>query len=283
MRRFRFAPSPTGPLHLGHAYSAGMNALLARECGGEVILRIEDTDQSRSRDEWKDRIFQDLEWLGLRYSCVIETQMTRMEQYRAALKTLWDQGLSYGCECKRADIRAALSAPQEGVDLPMGPDGLIYPGTCRTKGLEPLYGEISLRLNMKKTIEVLETVRISDQILHKEEIYDGHRLCNEIGDVVIARAQMGTSYHLSVVVDDHDQGITDVCRGEDLWPATIIHVLLQRLLGFSSPTYHHHKLIRDEAGKRLAKRHDAKAIATYRDAGASPADIWRMVGLAELA
>ena len=275
----RFAPSPTGPLHLGHAYSALLASDMARAAGGAFLLRIEDIDQSRCRPEWEAQIYDDLRWLGLEWSSVMR-QSDRMPAYRKALQSLWDQELIYSCTCSRHDIKQALSAPQEGVQT-MGPDGLVYPGTCRGRVREdemPLGS--ALRLDAGRAfrrlgpLEFMETgCRPGSHVVTEPEFREG------IGDIVIARREMETSYHLSVVVDDAAQGISHVIRGEDLFEATKIHVVLQKLLGLSSPIYHHHPLIRDDHGKRLAKRDDARALSKYRAEGATPQDIRRMVGL----
>lgn len=273
----RFAPSPTGPLHLGHAYSALLAFDRARAEHGTFLLRIDDLDQTRCRAEWEVRIFDDLTWLGLDWPLPVLRQSTHLPRYRAALQRLWDMGLLYACTCTRADIRAAASAPQEGVPL-LGPDGVIYPGTCRPK-TQPqgaLPPESALRLDMARALARLE----APLVFHEKGVPVTPRdMVATVGDVVLARRDMGASYHLSVTVDDADQGVTHVIRGEDLRETTQIHVLLQRLLGLPTPAYHHHALIRDDAGKRLAKRDDARAIATYRADGASPQDIRVMVGL----
>jgi len=259
----RFAPSPTGPLHLGHAYSAMLAHDMAQAAGGTFLLRIEDIDQSRARPVWEAQIYDDLAWLGLNWPTPVMRQSERMAAYDAALDHLWDKGLLYPCTCSRRDIEAAANAPQEGA--PMGPDGMIYPGTCRGKartGARPQ--AMPLRLD----------TQAADPTAHEFAVH--------IGDVVLSRRDMGTSYHLSVVVDDAAQGVTDVVRGADLEEATPIHLLLQKLLNLPTPRYHHHKLVRDAAGKRLAKRDDARAISKYRAEGASPNDIRRLVGLPQV-
>ena len=273
----RFAPSPTGPLHLGHAYSAMLAHDQARAARGTFLLRIDDLDQSRCRPEWEAQIFDDLGWLGLDWPRPVLRQSARLPRYKGALKTLWDQGLLYQCSCTRADIRAAASAPQEGAPL-HGPDGIIYPGTCRPfkPPTGPLPDGTALRLDMSRALTMLSNPR---KYREKGDVISPQNLPETVGDVVLARRDMGAAYHLAVVLDDADQQITHVIRGEDLAPATQIHVLLQRLLGLPTPAYHHHRLIRDETGKRLAKRDDARAIATYRAEGATPADIRAMVGL----
>ena len=276
----RFAPSPTGPLHLGHAYSALLAFDMSVRAQGTFLLRIEDIDQSRARATWEDRISDDLAWLGLRWPIPVLRQSDNMNSYAQALDRLWDMGFIYRCDCTRRDIETAAHAPQEGAPL-HGPDGMIYPGTCRTRhprgGARPV--EAVLRLDMAAALARRDTpILYRETGLHPGEIQVANAP-ETIGDIVLARRGMGTSYHLSVVVDDAAQGITHVVRGADLAEATAIHVILQGLLDLHVPTYHHHRLIRDDAGKRLAKRDDARAIAKYRAEGATPADIRNMVGL----
>ena len=277
----RFAPSPTGPLHLGHAYSAMLAHDMALEAGGQFLLRIEDIDRSRSRPEWETRIFDDLQWLGLSWPQPVMRQSERMDSYKDALAKLQDLGLVYRCTCKRRDIETAVAAPQEGGDPIIGPDGLVYPGTCRDKHHND--ANAALRLDMEKALLHLRAPALSFDDTGPN--HTGHHkitpdeLLHRVGDIVLARRDMGTSYHLSVVLDDAEQGITDVIRGEDLFQATKIHVVLQTLLGLPAPRYHHHRLIRDDTGKRLAKRDDARAIARFRVDGLSPNDIREMIGL----
>ncbi|MBE0413845.1 tRNA glutamyl-Q(34) synthetase GluQRS [Yoonia sp.] len=268
----RFAPSPTGPLHLGHAYSALLAYDMAQAAGGTFLLRIEDIDQTRARPGWEMQIYDDLHWLGIDWPEPVMRQSDRLPTYAAALDQLWNAGLLYPCTCKRRDIAAAASAPQEGA--PIGTDGIIYPGTCRHRNRSgPRPTGAVLRLDMTRAARQVTYHDTSTQIVLPDTFI------NAIGDVVLARRDMGTSYHLSVVIDDAAQGITDVVRGADLAAATPIHALLQQLLDLPTPRYHHHKLIRDDTGKRLAKRDDARAIATYRTAGHSPQSIRQMVGL----
>ncbi|MCV2447866.1 tRNA glutamyl-Q(34) synthetase GluQRS [Paracoccus sp. DMF] len=274
----RFAPSPTGPLHLGHAFAALTAARLADP--GRFLLRIEDIDQSRCRPEYEAMIAEDLHWLGLDWPLPVMRQSERLSAYQAALDRLAALALTYPCQCRRADIRSALSAPQESV---IGPDGPVYPGTCRHRSMAETGPEDAIRLNAAAAFAHLG----ADEIAFEDEnIAPGmpHRLTAEdfisgVGDVVLARRGMGTSYHLSVVVDDAAQGITLVTRGKDLLDSTWIHVLLQKLLQLPTPRYHHHRLIRDASGKRLAKRDDARALRLYRAEGATPEDIRRMLGL----
>lgn len=276
----RFAPSPTGPLHLGHAYSALVGYNMAQNLGGTFHLRIDDLDQSRARAKWEDQLKDDLKWLGLDWSKPCRRQSDVQTEYDAALNRLWDMGLLYPCHCSRRDIRSAMSAPQEGVPI-HGPDGLIYPGTCRKRPSGPRPYDVTLRLDMARAcadfsndIGFQETgITAQEYRVSPQEMIEG------VGDIVVARKDMGASYHLAVVVDDNAQQITHVVRGADLFDATKIHVLLQGLLGLPTPIYHHHDLIRDDAGKRLAKRDDARAIATYRDDGTSPDELRAMIGL----
>ncbi|WP_420863545.1 tRNA glutamyl-Q(34) synthetase GluQRS [Algirhabdus cladophorae] len=267
--RTRFAPSPTGPLHLGHAYSAWLGWTMAQQARGEFLLRIEDIDRQRSKPTWEDRIYADLEWLGLTWAEAVLRQSSRISAYRSALQQLWDLGVLYPCTCNRRDIQEALGAPQEGSPLPVGPDGLVYPGTCRTKPRPSQMSDNSvLRLDMARALQVCTSLAFVETGLFDQTIRLSHDdLINTVGDIVLARRDMGTSYHLSVVLDDAHQNINHVVRGADLFEATAIHVVLQNLLILPTPIYHHHALVRDNAGKRLAKRDDARAIATYRDQG----------------
>lgn len=274
----RFAPSPTGLLHLGHAYAALVAAQAAGP--GRFLLRIEDIDRDRCRAEYETAIYQDLEWLGLAWPRPVMRQSDRMKAYLDALRQL--APFSYPCRCRRGDIRAAMSAPQEGVP-PAGPDGLIYPGTCRHRAMADAGPDDVIRLDIARAFDALTCDRIGfrdhalmpgqDHILTRDQFLAG------IGDVILSRRGMGTSYHLAVVVDDAAQGVTLVTRGKDLFDSTFIHVLLQQTLRLPTPAYHHHRLIRDDAGKRLAKRDDARAIRHYRDDGATPQDIRRLLGL----
>lgn len=277
----RFAPSPTGPLHLGHAYSALLAHDMVRAAGGRFLLRIEDIDQSRSRPEWEAQIYDDLHWLGIDWPEPVMRQSDRLPRYGQALARLSQMGLTYPCRCRRGDIEAAAGAPQEGVPQ-FGPDGRIYPGTCRSRPMAGAGPQDVIRLDMAKATAARPLRRFTETgPLHAgDHALDRARLIDTVGDIVLVRRQMGSSYHLSVVVDDADQGITHVVRGADLFEATQIHVLLQALLDLPTPIYHHHRLIRDAAGKRLAKRDDARAIARYRDEGCTPQQIRAMVGLA---
>lgn len=275
----RFAPSPTGPLHLGHAYAALIAHDMARAAGGRFLLRIEDIDRARAKPQWEAQLLEDLAWLGITWDGPVLRQSDRLPLYRDTLATLWHKGLLYRCACTRRDIEQSASAPQEGV--PLGPDGIVYPGTCRDSG-RPRPGEglpdtaLRLRMDLAATATGFEETGPAHRGHHR---IDPETMIRSVGDIVLARREMGTSYHLAVVLDDAAQGVTHVSRGEDLFEATCIHVTLQRLLGLPVPVYHHHGLIRDAAGKRLAKRDDARALAKYRSEGATPEDIRRLIGL----
>lgn len=276
----RFAPSPTGQLHLGHAYSALLAFDLAQAEGGRFLLRIEDTDTARSQEEYEAQIFDDLTWLGVTWETPVLRQSENTIAYDKVLKLLASLNLLYPCSCTRGDIRRATSAPQEGAPL-LGPDGVVYPGTCRNRSWDSRTGSDAVRLNMGKAVDTVGALPqyVETGVVDAIALSADH-LIQEVGDVVMARRDTHTAaYHLSVVVDDAAQGITHVIRGADLATATPIHVLLQAVLGLPTPTYHHHKLIRDDDGKRLAKRDDARAIATYRKYGTTPNDIRAMVGL----
>ena len=278
----RFAPSPTGPLHLGHAFAAIIAHDMARAADGRFLLRMEDIDPQRSRPQWEALALDDLAWLGLTWDGPVLRQSDRLPLYRAALARLWARGLLYPCSCTRRDIDLALGAPQEGVPH-VGPDGPVYPGTCRDADRSgPIPSDRHLRLDMARAAALI------GRDLRFHETGPAHAgditvrpgdLVQSVGDIVLARRDFGTSYHLSVVLDDAAQRITDVTRGEDLFEATQIHVVLQALLELPLPRYHHHRLIRDPRGTRLAKRDDARSLSSYRAQGATPDDIRRLVGL----
>ena len=256
MTATRFAPSPTGPLHLGHAWAA----LVAADHGA-MRLRIEDIDRQRSKPEWEAAIHADLAWLGLAPVGAVVRQSERLALYDAALDRLWAMGVLYPCTCARRDVLAAAAAPQEGAPL-LGPDGVVYPGTCRGRPRTGPRPDGALRLDAAAVPPLAwDDARLGPGAM------DPETFAATVGDVVVARRDFGTSYHLSVVVDDAAQGIDLVTRGEDLAEATPIHVALQRLLDLPTPRYLHHDLVRDAAGKRLAKRDDARALAAYRAAG----------------
>jgi glutamyl-Q tRNA(Asp) synthetase len=256
----RFAPSPTGRLHLGHAFSALTAHDFARDRGGAFLLRIEDIDPGRSRTAFVDGILEDLLWLGLEWDGEIIYQSERLDLYAGALERLNAAGLVYPCFCTRADITASTSAPH-------GPEGAIYPGTCRTLASPDLTRLHCWRLDVAKAMASAGPLYWMDD--HTEVQAEPERF----GDVVLARKDAPASYHLAVTVDDAAQEVTDVVRGRDLYACTDIHRLLQALLGLPTPAYHHHALLADAEGGRLAKRHGAPTIADLRDRGADPAEL----------
>ena len=277
--RTRFAPSPTGRLHLGHAFSALTAWELARGAAGECLLRIEDIDGTRARPEFEAGICEDLRWLGLDWPEPVLRQSEHTGRYAAALDRLGAMGLTYPCSCTRAEIRAALSAPQEGAQGPAP-----YPGTCRGRPLAARRPEDAIRLDLGAALDAAGPgLGFTEEgpLFPGRHGLDPERMRAGIGDVVLGRRDIGVAYHLAVVLDDAAQGITHVVRGADLWEATALHRLLQALLGLPEPVWHHHRLIRDETGRRLAKRDDARALATLRAEGARPEDIREMVGMAE--
>lgn len=274
--RTRFAPSPTGPLHLGHAYSAILAHDRARASGGEFLLRMEDTDLDRCRPEWEAQIVDDLHWLGLSWDGPIHRQSDKIAAYNARLEPLAARGLLYPCSCTRADIRAALSAPQEGVAF------AVYPGTCRGRAMETRRPGDALRLNLGLALDAVGVASFTETGPTHAGTHqiDRDTALRQIGDVVLSRkGEDIVAYFLASAFDDANQGISHVIRGEDLFDFTPVQVILQRLFDLPTPVYHHHRLIRDDQGKRLAKRDDARAIAKYRAEGATPLDIRRMVGL----
>lgn len=276
--RTRFAPSPTGPLHIGHAYSAIVAHDMAKAAGGAFLLRMEDTDLQRSKPEWDAQIIDDLTWLGLTWEEPVLRQAEQLTSYDPALARLEAMNLLYPCSCSRADIRAALAAPQEGVTHE------VYPGTCKHRAMSDREKGDALRLHLDRALDVLNDRNVSFKETGAR--YEGtHKLdpeqaLRDIGDVVLSRkGEEIVAYFLASALDDITQGITHVVRGEDLFDFTQIQVILLSLLDLPVPVYHHHGLIRDNNGKRLAKRDDARAIAKYREDGATPADIRAMVGL----
>jgi glutamyl-Q tRNA(Asp) synthetase len=274
----RFAPSPNGLLHLGHAYSALFTALWAENLGGRFLVRIEDTDITRSKPEFTAAIFEDLHWLGLEWETPVMRQSERFEVYAAQANRLKRRDLLYPCFCSRTELAAASS----GSD----PDGApLYPGTCRHLSqaqIKQRFAEgrdVHWRL---KTDEAMELTGILPYTVAAPTPIDRPQIRyarpERWGDVVLQRKSTPTSYHLSVVVDDDAQGVTHVTRGRDMEPSTDIHVLLQMLLGLRSPVYTFHKLILDEEGRKLAKSKGSTSLRSLREAGKTPADIRRELG-----
>ena len=284
----RFAPSPTGGLHLGHAFSAITAHDAARAAGGRFLLRMEDLDAGRVRAAYAEGILADLDWLGIRLDGPVLWQSARAAAHAQALERLSVAGLVYQCVCTRRDIAEAAAAPQEGAAA-TGPDGLVYPGTCRGRETDP-DAPAALRLDMARAVEALGGPASVRRLAFAEtdEGPEGERgaiqldpdaLIGAAGDVVLRRKDGAAAYHLAVVVDDAFQGITHVTRGRDLFPATPIHRLLQALLGLPTPAYRHHRLIRDASGRRLAKRDQDLALAALREAGVAARQVRHRLGL----
>ncbi|MBT3557794.1 MAG: tRNA glutamyl-Q(34) synthetase GluQRS [Rhodospirillales bacterium] len=280
----RFAPSPTGRLHLGHAYSALFAEQQARDAGGAFLVRVEDIDTARCRAEFDAGIMEDLAWLGLSWAQPVRRQSEHMGDYATALAVLEEMELLYPCFCTRSDIRreidAAGHAPHDIPHIiPAGPDGPLYPGTCQRLSVSERQDRkdagdsFALRLHMAAAVPIAGP-------LHWIDREQGPQLAAPqlFGDVVLARKDTPTSYHLAVTVDDHIQGVTLITRGEDLFAATHVHRLLQALLGLDTPDYHHHPLLTDDTGKRFAKRDHARTLMDLRATGTSPADIRHQLG-----
>jgi glutamyl-Q tRNA(Asp) synthetase len=262
----RFAPSPTGRLHLGHAWSALLAHDFARERGGSFLLRIEDIDPGRARPEHVDGIIGDLEWLGLEYDGEILYQSERLPLYAEALERLKAAGLVYPCFCTRSAITAEIAA---SAAAPHGPDGPLYPGTCRRLSEQEREGRMAKEPHAWR-LDVARACAAAGPLYWEDGDTEVQAEPERFGDVVLARKDAPVSYHLAVTVDDAAQGITDVVRGRDLYAATDIHRLLQALLGLPVPRYHHHPLLADPEGRRLAKRHGAPTLAELRAAGTDP-------------
>jgi len=285
---FRFAPSPNGELHLGHAFSALVAHDMAKRAGGRFLLRIEDIDIGRCRPEFETQILDDLAWLGLEWEEPVRRQSEHFETYREAVAKLDAMGLLYPCFATRKQIAEAVA--KKGPH-PLDPEGApLYPGLCR--GLDPAeIGRLkawrapyALRIDIARAIDVAREMT-GEPISFGEIVVEGLEPERQSakparwGDAVIARKDVPTSYHLAVVVDDALQGITHVVRGLDLYAATDIHRLLQILLELPEPSYHHHRLILDEQGRKLAKSRKDESLRALREAGASRGEIRRMVGL----
>ena len=258
----RFAPSPTGLLHLGHAHAALVAWQRARADGGLFLLRLEDIDQARCRPEFAAGILEDLAWLGLDWDGPVRLQSQHRPDHAAVLDALAGRGLLYACTCTRSDIARAATAPH-------GPDGPVYPGTCRHRPSAPHPGQpYALRLDMAQALALTGP-------LTWEEEGHGRIACDPaaFGDVVLSRREAMGSYHLCVTHDDAAQGVNLVTRGQDLAPATSVHRVLQALMGWPEPRYHHHALLTDAAGRRLAKRDQAATLRAMREAGMSPSAV----------
>ncbi len=270
----RFAPSPTGYLHLGHAHSALIGWQAARAAGGRFLLRIEDIDAGRCRPEFAAAILEDLAWLGLDWDGAVRFQSQHLEDYRQALDRLEKQGLLYPCFCTRAEIKAEIA--RSGV-APHGPEGPLYPGTCRFLPSKERAARIARGEPFAQRLDMARAVAQTGPLSWEDE-RAGRVAADPAlhGDVVLARKDAPTSYHVAVTVDDALQGVTLVTRGEDLFAATHIHRLLQALLELPTPRYRHHMLLTDAQGRRYAKRDQAWTLRALRGAGRTPAEIRAM-------
>ena len=286
---FRFAPSPNGYLHLGHAYSALLNFDLARESGGRFLLRIEDIDAARCRPEFEAAIYEDLAWLGISWETPVRRQSDHLAEYRAALKRLSARGLVYSSFESRAEIARLVAEREASAPWSRDPDGApLYPGTTKSVSAAERARLLesgvpyALRLDMAAA-----RAGIPPSLAWVEHGAGPNGETGTVaarpeawGDVILARKETPTSYHLSVVIDDALQGLTDVVRGVDLFWSTSVHLLLQQLLGLPQPAYRHHRLVLNDGGHKLSKSSAATGLRELRAGGAKPADIRRLVGLA---
>lgn len=269
---FRFAPSPNGRLHLGHAYSALLNAQMAKESGGRFLVRIEDIDQQRCKPEHIAHALEDLRWLGLSFEAPVLRQSNRFAEYRDAVARLMELNLLYVCTCTRQQLKNVSPDQTDPEGQP------VYSGTCR-RVAHHFSKTSALRLRMIDAVRRAEG--IAGAPLCWREKGTGHVAdASAWGDVIIARKDIGTSYHLSVVIDDAFQGVTHVVRGEDLFHATAIHRVLQVLLGLPEPDYHHHALLRHDTGRKLSKSRADESLADLRARGVSATEIRKQLGFA---
>lgn len=275
----RFAPSPTGHLHKGHAWSALTAYENARQKGGKFLLRIEDIDFNRCKSTHSLQILEDLDWLGIEWEEPVRVQSEHIDQYSRAATELLERGLLYPCFCTRKDIQREIEAAGQA---PQGSEGPLYPGTCKHIPSEERATRIesgephALRLNLDKAMAEINSPLTWTDTLHGPQ----EARPQILGDIVIVRKDVGTSYHLAVVFDDGLQQVTDIVRGVDLFDSTHIHCVLQKLLGLPTPTYHHHGLLTDENGNRLAKRDRSITLKSLRDAGITAKQLKTELGFA---
>lgn len=284
---FRFAPSPNGYLHLGHALSALLNFEAARACGGRFLLRIEDIDATRCRPDYERAIYEDLTWLGIAWEEPVRRQSMHMSDYGEALRRLERNGLLYPAFESRAEIARLVHARERVASWPRDPDGApLYPGDAKSRQAGERQALIEAGAAYALRLDMAAARSAAGALTWREEGAGPAGETGEVdarpehwGDVILARKETPTSYHLSVVIDDALQGVTHVVRGQDLFWSTSVHRLLQQLLGLPVPNYRHHRLVRDETGQKLSKSTRSTAIRDLRAAGATPVDIRRKVGL----
>ncbi|MBM3583449.1 MAG: tRNA glutamyl-Q(34) synthetase GluQRS [Alphaproteobacteria bacterium] len=270
----RFAPSPTGPLHLGSAFAALFAERAAREAGGMFLLRIEDLDFTRCRPEHEAAILEDLAWLGIAWDGPVRRQSEHLSDFAQALERLHGQGVVYPCFCTRGDVLRAATAPH-------GPEGPVYPGTCRHLDAATREARIAAGHGHAFRLDLARALALTGPLGWTDRDAGPQTARPELfGDIVVARRDIGTSYHVAVVVDDALQGVTLVTRGEDLFAATHVQRVLQALLGLAPPAYHHHRLILDDAGQRLAKRAPSATLGGLRATGQTPAQVRACLGFA---
>lgn len=279
----RFAPSPNGYLHLGHAYSALRNFEFAQSHGGRFLLRIEDIDIGRARPEFEQAIYEDLAWLGISWEEPARRQSDHFGEYALALEKLASKGVTYPCTCTRSEISSVV---HDQPNWPRDPDGApVYPGTCRTvdpaerKRISAMGRPVAQRIDMAQAISFMQGPVGWREFGETRSARMVSADPSAWGDVVVGRKDVPGSYHIAVVVDDALQGVTDVIRGIDLFESTSLHRLLQELLDFSAPDYHHHRLINDERGHKLAKSAGSKSLRELRAEGVTPEQIRVMLGL----
>jgi glutamyl-Q tRNA(Asp) synthetase len=285
---FRFAPSPNGYLHLGHAFSAMLNADLARESGGRFLLRIEDIDSARCRPAFEEAVVQDLAWLGLCWERPVRRQSEHLAEYRDALEKLTAMGLVYPAFESRAEVARLIGEREKEAPWPRDPDGApLYPGTARSLSPDARAKLLQSGAPYALRLDMAAACRRAGDVswIERGEGPGGERgtvMANPAawGDIIIARKETPTSYHLAVVLDDALQGVTEVVRGQDLFWSTSVHRLLQALLALPRPAYRHHCLIGDAAGRKLSKSTDATGLRELRAAGVTPAEIRARIGLA---
>ena len=281
---FRFAPSPNGYLHLGHALSALINFDMARATGGRFLLRIEDIDVARCRPHYEQAIYQDLAWLGITWEEPVRRQSAQLDGYRAALTRL--DGLLYASFETRGEIARLIADRERHAPWPRDPDGApLYPGDARSLSAAERLRRMEAGEPYALRLDMAEALARTGALTWIESDCGGKTTSVAArpqmwGDVVLARKETPTSYHLSVVIDDAEQGVTHVVRGQDLFAATAVHRVLQALFALPAPIYHHHRLILDADGQKLSKSTRATALRALRESGATSADIRRMVGLA---
>lgn len=279
----RFAPSPTGYLHLGHAFAAAIAHDRARSAGGSFFLRMEDIDAARSRKEYEDAIREDLTWLGLEWDGRVLLQSTRLSAYRAALDCLENEGLLYPCFCTRREIASEIARM---IEAPHGPDGPLYPGICRALSTAERNARMASGVPYALRFDAPAAAMRAGRLTLHEEGAGPNGEHGEIevdlhlfGDAVLARKDFPASYHLAVVVDDAHQGVTLVTRGNDLFSAAHLQRVLQAVLGLPAPRYEHHKLILDANGRKFSKRDRSVTLRALRQSGWTPDRIRERVGL----